>query len=136
MRRRRQKGSTLVETGLVLTLFVVVMLGVVDFGHFLYLHQALAERVRVSARAGVIYHYTAEQVKNRVVYGTANPAPGAPAYMGLSLSNVNAEILDQSTNDKRLVVTLSGRPFKMISPWLNRAATSMPIRVATPLETP
>ena len=49
---RRERGSTLVEMTLICLLVLSMLIGVVDFGQFLYVHQTLSER----ARAAGIFH--------------------------------------------------------------------------------
>ncbi len=64
----------MLEGALTLTTVIFMLVGVLDFGQFLYLHQALTERVRGVARTGAIANYNATSIQNLIAYGTASPA--------------------------------------------------------------
>jgi hypothetical protein len=49
-RRRTSKGNVLVESALIFLMFFSMLIGVFDFGQFLFIHQSLVERVRSAAR--------------------------------------------------------------------------------------
>jgi len=139
MRRRgtKQRGAAMVETGLVLVLFIVALVGIVDFAQFLYLHQTIANRVRTVTRTASVYNLTVAQIQNRICYGSDTvPSPSAVGYMGLKPVNVAAEKLDTSTTERRIVVTVSGLRYKTLSPFLFGAATMLPVRVTSTIETP
>ena len=135
--RTNRRGATLVETTLILLTFIVMCVGVLDLGQFLYLEQSLVERTRQVARTAVVQNYTPDQVVNAVLYGSAaSPAPGASGYLGLSASNVSATISDPATNEKRLVIVVKDLPLRTFSPFLPRQMKSLPVRISIPLETP
>lgn len=83
-----RRGQSLVETTLVLTAFLVVLLGVVDIGQMLIARQALAERVRNAVRWGAMNAYDAEAIRNLVLYGRAAPIPGDAPFGGMQNSDV------------------------------------------------
>ena len=66
--RRGRKGSALVEGALVLGLMAFTLIGLVDIGTILVLHQGLTERVRAGARYGVVRPYDATKITNVVLY--------------------------------------------------------------------
>ena len=132
-----RRGSTLVETTLILLTFVVMCIGVLDVGQFLYLEQSIVERTRQVARTAIVQNYTADQVVNAVLYGsTESRDPGSPGYLGLSTANVSATIADPTANEKRLVVVVKGLQLVTFSPFLPRQMKSLPVRISIPLETP
>ena len=53
---RRRRGSAMVELCFCFLVFFCMMLGVFDFGQFLFVHQALVERARWALRYGVANH--------------------------------------------------------------------------------
>jgi TadE-like protein len=57
LRRTRgtQKGSTLVEFGLVFILLMIMMLGILDFGRALYSYHFLSNAAREAARFGSVH---------------------------------------------------------------------------------
>lgn len=52
--RKAQSGQAMLESALVLVMFLVVLIGIVDMGQFLYFHQSLTERARAAARYGAV----------------------------------------------------------------------------------
>src|SRR5262245_60093193 len=58
LKKKGERGQALVESGLVFLIFVQVLVGIMDFGQFLYLHQSLSERVRAATRYGAVHTYT------------------------------------------------------------------------------
>jgi Flp pilus assembly protein TadG len=53
--RHRQEGAVSVEFALVLTLLLLIVGGVIDFGHYLYLRQVATNASREGARLGSRY---------------------------------------------------------------------------------
>lgn len=49
--RRGRKGQVFVESALTLLAFMCLVVGVLDCGQFLFLHQTIGEKVRNAARA-------------------------------------------------------------------------------------
>jgi Flp pilus assembly protein TadG len=73
---RRQEGAVSVEFALVITLLLLIVGGVIDFGHYLYLRQVATSASREGARFGVMYNnprVTAAQIQSYVQqkYGSA-----------------------------------------------------------------
>ena len=154
-RRCNQRGNTLVESALVLTTFLLTLIGIVDLAQVLYVNQALTERVRGVARAAAISMATPEEIRNLIVYGGPPPAPEsdqgqqswnppaqidpatAPAgYMGLQPRHVNVQVLDRTFNEHRLVVEISGLPVTLVSPLMAGRGRNLPLRITVPLEEP
>jgi Flp pilus assembly protein TadG len=138
IRRKRQRGAELVESATILVVFVLLCVGIVDLGQFLYLQQSLTESVRSVARKSVVHaDLTTDQVVNLLIYGTATRPPGvAYGRFGLTPSNVIATISDVNTNEQRLAVIVYNLPIHTVSPWLDASLKNIPIRVTIPLETP
>jgi Flp pilus assembly protein TadG len=135
---KKEKGSTIVETTLVLLVFIIVMVGIADFATFLHLHQAIAERTRSVARTAVIDDLNATAISNLIAYGVATVSEDSKlqGYFGLSPSNIGVQILDRGQTSQRIVVTVTNLSFPLISPLLTQRGRNMPIRIAVPLETP
>lgn len=140
-RGQRRKGSAMLESALVLTVFVFVLVGIVDFAQILYVHQSLTQRVRGVARDAVVEMLTEEQIRERIVYGNQPPDREdgiMPAgFMGLKMQNVKAEILDRTYNEQRLKVEVNGVPITVVLPFTGgRNARNLPLKVTIPLEEP
>ena len=90
---RSQKGAVAVEFGLVITLFLLIVGAVIDFGHFLYLRQVVTNASREGARFGSLYtepRTNADQIRNYIQskYGTefTVEASGAGGASGTDLT--------------------------------------------------
>lgn len=143
--QRRQKrvdpkrGAAMLEAALTLLAFLTMVLGVLDFGQFLYVHQALTERVRFSARTGAAKLLDAATIRNLVVYGTTNSPSGSPpppGFLGLTPGNVSISFDGANTNAVRLQVSVTGYQYPVFSPFIAGRRSNMAIRVTVPLETP
>jgi Flp pilus assembly protein TadG len=123
-RRKNQRGQALVESGLVMLVFLPVFIGIMDFGQFLYLNQTLWERTRVAARYGSTTTYTdGSNIVNMAIYndpaGSANGATptlsnlqgtdsSADGYVTATLGAVDAD------GTRRVVVTVTHYPYNFL----------------------
>lgn len=140
-RRQNQRGNALIESALVLGLFVFVLVGIVDFAQILHVHQSLVERVRSVARTAVVQNLSVEEIRDRIVYGQSmdirTEAGLMPAgFMGLRREHVTVEILDRTYNEQRLVVDVNGVPIIILSPLMAGQGKNLPLRITIPLEEP
>lgn len=136
---RPRRGAAMLEAALTLLIFLMMVLAVLDFGQFLYVHQSLTERVRYAARTGAVRMLDATSIQNLVVYGSpVAPSPdNQPGFLGMQPSNVYVAFEGAGTNANRLRVWVSGVRYPVFSPLLARPfATNMSIRTTFPLETP
>jgi len=136
-RRRRQdsKGTVIMEAALIFLVFAMMIIGIFDFGQFLFTHQALVERARYAARWGAINDPTdTNSIVNMVLYNqSATPSSGTPAYFNLSSSNVSVTNPGVGTNDYRVNVQISGYTYTILSPYIGGSHTGLPITVSVPL---
>ena len=146
MRRKNQRGSTLVETSLVVVSFLAVMIGIVDFSQFLYTHHALTHRAREGARwAAVQSPLNVDLVKNYVVYGSSS-ASQTPMVHNLTTSMVTVTAptpqgagTPQSSwigcDGATVKVQISGYRYSIISPYIaNNNMTAATIKASAPYE--
>jgi hypothetical protein len=87
-RARQQTGQSLIESALVLTAFMGLLLGMLGVGQLLFARQALADRARMAARWGALDKYDPDAIRRVVLFGTAEPAPGQSPFYGLMPSAV------------------------------------------------
>ncbi len=135
MTRSRQKGQSLVESALTLGVFFAMVVGFLDVGQLLFLHQTLVERARESVRWGALHRYDAAAMQNVVLYGTAAPAASDTPFWGLkrsnvSVSNPNCEVASNSNCRVKVVV------FGYSYPLLSSAFTGGTIAASLPSELP
>jgi Flp pilus assembly protein TadG len=145
-RRRRQKGSTLLESALTLVVFLTLFIGVFDVGEMLFVHQTLTDRARNAARWGAVNAYDATSIQNLVLYGATTKATGQTASFGLKASNVvvSRPAVSVGKPEDRVIVTVT-YPVSLISVFLGQSTTwsgtvvpswNLQIQVSTPYEVP
>jgi hypothetical protein len=128
-RRKRQRGAVFVETALILVTNLSMILFILDMGRILLTEQFIAERARVGVRSAVVNNWSATQVANFVVYGSAssssnnggnsqNSAP-QPGFLGLLPSQVTlTTYADSGIGDARYQVTVQGVPLATFVPFI------------------
>ena len=123
----------MVETSLVLIVFLMLLIGIADVGQMLFMHVSLVERVREGLRYGVIT-YDTTAIKNIVVYGTASPPDGATPSFNLTTSMVNVSRMDAKAPEDRIVITVSNYPIQWFTPYIATKTTGKPIVEAQAME--
>jgi Flp pilus assembly protein TadG len=134
-RRQKSKGSVMVETAIIFVAFILMLVGIFDFGQFLFVHQALVERARYAARWGAVNDPTdTTSITNMVLYNqSTTPQVGTPTYFNLSSSNVSVTNPSSGTNDYRLTIQISGYSYLILSPYIAGTYTGIPVTVSVPL---
>ena len=118
-----ERGSTLVEFAIGVTVFATAMFGVIEFGRALWTHNALTDAARRGARYAVL-HTSGDisQVKNVVVYG--NPAgTGNPMIQNLNTANVNVSYSSFGLNDGTVTVSITNYQFQFVIPIIGTSIT-------------
>jgi hypothetical protein len=115
--RRRQRGSAMVETSLVIVVAVVVLVGIMDMGQVLFMRASVGERMRAGLRYGAIT-YDTDKIRNMVLYGTSTPSETARPSFGLTATMVNVTRLDANTPADRLKITISNYPLIFYTPFI------------------
>ncbi len=77
------------ESALILTAFMGLLLGMAGIGQLLFVRQTLADRARVAARWGALNSYDPAAIRRIVLFGTTEPAPGQSAFFGLTATAVD-----------------------------------------------
>lgn len=131
---RKSRGSTLVESAIVLLLFVVILLGVMDFSQILFFHHVLLERVRCSARYAAVHPYSVTAIQNFAAYNRTTAPPGGTGLFGLSPSVVQVNRYGEGTADDRVRVSISTHRMRFLSPWLAGTFTPGPFTAVMPME--
>ncbi|MBL8175067.1 MAG: pilus assembly protein [Bryobacterales bacterium] len=137
LRRRRSRGSSIVESAVVFLAVATMLIGAFDFGQFLFVHQALVERARRAARWGAVNDPSnSTAIANMVLYYQPGGATdGQAPYMGLTSSNVETAVYGAGTDDHRLRVRISGFRYTVLSPYIAGRYTGPTIDVLMPLGT-
>ena len=132
--RRPERGSSILEGALVLSVLLFTLIGIVDVGQVLLLHQGLTERVRAGARWAVVNSGDEAGIQNVVLYNTPLPDPGARPLLGLTPDMVTVTRSGEGTAEDRLEVRLRHYPFRFFNPLVQGLYTARPIFVAMPME--
>jgi Flp pilus assembly protein TadG len=137
---KKQSGQAIVESTLIILVFLVVLLGILDFGQFFYFHQSLTERARAGARYGSV-HPCADLTNctgavNVAIYNDPAGA-GTPILPCLTSgcdqnATVTAAVTGSGTQDGRITVTISNYPLNFMLPFL--AQSTWTIRATDPYE--
>ena len=118
-----ERGATLIEFALAVTVLLTAMFGVVEFGRALWTHNALTDAARRGARYATL-HTPAEidNVKNVVVYG--DEAGGTqPIVPNLTAGNVVVNYTDIGVNKGTVSVKITGYQFQFVVPLIGTTIT-------------
>ncbi len=141
--RKKQSGQAMVESALILLVFLVVLLGIVDFGQFFYFHQSLTDRARAGARYGSVHACsdtaTCPEAVNYAIYNDPTGGTGSallPCLAGECATNatVTAAVTAPSAGsyDTSITVTISGYPFNFMLPYFKQSVWT--IKATEPYE--
>jgi Flp pilus assembly protein TadG len=122
-KRENERGSTLVEFSIGVTVFVMAMFAVVEFGRALWTHNALTDAARRGARYAVL-HTAADsaKVQNVVVYGNED-GTGEPMLTNLTTGQVAVDYNDFGLNDGTVSVSITEYEFEFVIPIIGTTIT-------------
>ena len=118
-----ERGASLVEFAIALTVFLTSMFGVIEFGRALWAHNALTDAARRGARYATL-HTPAEigNVKNVVVYG--DEAGGTqPVVPNLTPDNVTVTYTEIGVNKGTVSVGITNYQFQFVIPLFGSSIT-------------
>lgn len=122
-RRKNERGATLVEFSIGVTIFLTAMFAVLEFGRVLWVHNALTDAARRGARYATMHTQgNIDQVKNVVVYG--NPeGTGQPMLTNLSTTNVTVNYDNFTLNNGTVSVSITSYQFQFVLPFVGTSIT-------------
>jgi hypothetical protein len=110
-----RRGQTLIESTLATVVILVLLVATVDFVQVVYLHQALAEHVRSTARWAAVRPVEIDRVRDRLLFGgDRNRTP----VLGLQPSNIAVDHVDAGTDHERLRLAIVNYEFRLLTPGL------------------
>ncbi|MBI3471158.1 MAG: pilus assembly protein [Candidatus Solibacter usitatus] len=130
---KNRRGQTLVESTLVMIVFLGLLLGFIDAGQLLFTRQTLADRVRTAARWASVRPYDETAVRNMVLYNQPE-ASDDKGFLGLSAGNVEIERLGQGTPNERIQVAIVNYEYAFVSPWLGAHRSARAAVETVPVE--
>jgi Flp pilus assembly protein TadG len=116
-RRDNEKGATLVEFSIGITVFAMAMFAVLEFGRVLWAHNALTDAARRGARYAVL-HAQADSatVKNVVVYGN-EAGTGNPMLPNLTTAKVLVDYNGFGLNEGTVTVSIDQYQLQLVLPF-------------------
>lgn len=121
--RDNERGSTLLEFAIGVTVFATAMFAVLEFGRALWVHNALTDAARRGARYAALHTQASEaQVKNVVVYGNEG-GTGQPMLNKLSTTNVNVVYDGFALNNGTVSVSITNYQFQFVIPIVGTTIT-------------
>jgi len=117
----------MMESALILSLFLATLIGTLDFGQALFTRQMFTERVRMAVRWGMVHAYSMDSIRNMVRFGQATVTGSPSPYMNLTAAQVSVVRTAGSAanpNDERFVVSIVDYNYKLFSPWIARTFTN------------
>ena len=141
----RRRGQALVEGALIMFVFLVFIVGTLDFGQYLYFHQSLTERARAAARYGAVNPTNRTGIQNVAIYndpaGSANGATPLIANLTTDMVSVCLPGDASCSNpgfgpDWRVTVTISGYRMITFNLLLPQSFTNQPITASLVSEAP
>ena len=129
---RKRRGTTLIETALVLTIALMTFIGLIDIGTVIFRLQGLVERARTGARYAVVNTYNPTSIRNVVVYGNSG-GTGSP-LLGLLPQYVTVANVDLGDGLSKIQVVIDGYPVRFFTPLIARATTLPRIEVSLTTE--
>lgn len=128
-RAKRQSGQALVESALIMLVFVMTLIATLDFSQVLFAHQTLVERTRSGLRWGIIHPWdgTGNGIANTILYGQSTVKEGSRPFLGLKRENIRVTYSAPTAadpNDIRLQVAIVNFQFKFVTPFIARTFTN------------
>lgn len=121
--KNKERGSTLVEFAIGVTVFVMAMFGVLEFGRLLWVHNALTDAARRGARYAVLNSSeNPDAVKNIVVYGNVG-GTGQPMVNDLTIDNVVVDYNGFGLNTGTVSVSITNYEFEFVIPIIGTTIT-------------
>ena len=132
-RRNRQAGNAIIEAGLTLSLFMILIFSLFDFGWVLFLHQTIVNQARAAARYGAVNPGNTTEIRNLVLYGKTTGSGNG--MMGLTPSNVSISRSGTAGGvDDRIVITVAGYRYTLVTPGWAGSFRGKDVVVSIPVE--
>jgi len=121
--RENERGATLVEFAIGVTVFATVMFAVLEFGRALWVHNALTDAARRGARYAALHTSAdAANVRNVVVFGN-EAGTGQPLVNNLSTTNVDVNYSGFGLNAGTVSVSITDYQFQFVIPIVSTTIT-------------
>ena len=126
----REQGQSLVESALILTAFMGLLVGMAGIGELLFVRQTLADRARMAARWGALNTYDPAAIRRVVLFGTSESAPDQAPFFGLTPSAVDVSNPGCPGSACRVSVSIPEHGIRSVEP-VEMSAPATPDLVAS-----
>ena len=122
---RGNRGATVVEFALVISIFLMLMLGTMEFGRVLFYWNTTAEATRLGARVAVVCDLNDSQIKTRMaaLFPRLQPADITLTYLPTGCNVDSCQSVTVTINPGKVIDTFI--PFAAISPTLPPFTTTL-----------
>ncbi len=106
----------MVEGALIFVLGVSLLIGLLDIGQILFIHQTVVDRTNTAARWASVSPFDATQIKNMILYGT--PSAGTPGSELFNMSASNISVAHDTSDGAyadRISIVVSGYSYLFFS---------------------
>lgn len=110
---RRQDGSVILETAIMLTVLLLLMFGMIDFGRVMYTENSLISAAREGARYGAVQ---STPISASAVQSVVRSRFNQYTFGGDTLTNSAITVTDSSTATTPFVKVAISYTFKWITP--------------------
>ena len=110
---QKQDGSVILETALMITVLLILMFGMVDFGRVMYTSNSLISAAREGARSGAVLP---SPVDVPTVKGIVKARFNSYTFGGDNLKDADITVTDLSGSSPPSVRVTIAYPFKWITP--------------------
>lgn len=95
---KQQRGAAAVEFAFVVVVFFTLLLGIIEFGRFMYVWNTVQEVTRIAGREAVVSDFSAseqDRIRRMAVFSIENSGnPNVPGAAEITASHVNIEYLN------------------------------------------
>ncbi|HEY3741384.1 MAG TPA: TadE/TadG family type IV pilus assembly protein [Bryobacteraceae bacterium] len=112
-RRRRQRGSAILESGLCLSIFLMLFVTILDYGRWAYINNLVPYLAREGTRYAIVHGSTSTAPTS--VSGIQTYVQGKAA--GIATADLNVAVTFSGAPGSTASVTVTGY-FSPLTPWL------------------
>ena len=124
----------MLESTLVLTVFLMAFLEVLDIGQVMFFEAMLGDRARAGARYAVVNTYDPTAIANVVAYNSPYSSGQSSGLFGLQPSMVTVNRYNAGVAGDRVEVIISNFPMAFAGPFVQGSYASRQFRAVLPAQ--
>lgn len=132
---RGRRGAAMLETAILLPLFLIFWFGVIDWGITFFVQQHIAHRASAAARWAVVNDFDEAKVRNVFLYGNPNASGTGSVWFSLHAPKVEvAKFGTGAAHDERVRITVSEYQWFHFTPFFSGTFFGRPLTFSIPCE--